>query len=194
MKGSVTKSIRYCVSLMLDSGKPFFLGHIMVSTVISLYGIFNINLLKYIIDLLSGAGVHAGKAYLFAFVYFASFLLLEVLNGIKKVLWDYTFDKGRNSFLKQIYAKLVSMPLEYVDSEKGRDEADDVAWMADTVANMAYDCWEGVAVLINFAIPFVALIMYNMWLTLFVLLLIIPTIIVNIVFDKKTDVLRRSNA
>lgn len=84
MKGSVTKSIRYCVSLMLDSGKPFFLGHIMVSTVISLYGIFNINLLKYIIDLLSGAGVHAGKAYLFAFVYFASFLLLEVLNGIKK--------------------------------------------------------------------------------------------------------------
>lgn len=194
MKGSFLKSIKYCVSLMLDSSKPFFWGHIMVSTVISLYAIFNINLLKYIIDSLSGAEVNAARAYVFAFIYFASFILLEVLSGIKKILWDYTFDKGRNSFLKQIYSKLICMPLEYVDSEKGRDEIDDVAWMADPVANMAYDCWEGIAVLINFAVPFAALVMYNIWLTLFVLLLIIPTMIANIVFDKKADVLRHSNA
>ena len=60
--------------------------------------------------------------------------------------------KGRNLFLEQIYAKLISMPLEYVDSEKGRDEVDGVAWMADTVANMAYECWEGAAVFPNFLV------------------------------------------
>lgn len=194
MKGSVLKSIRYCVSLMLDSCRPFFLGHIVVSTVISLYAIFNINLLKYIIDSLSDGGGDASRAYVFAFIYLASFLLLEALNGIKKVLWDYTFDKGRNSFREQVYSKLIDMPLEYVDSEKGRDEIDDVAWMADTVANMAYDCWEGVAVFINFAVPFAVLARYNMWLTLFVLLLVIPTNIANIVFNRKADNLRRANA
>lgn len=194
MKGSVFKSIKYCVSLMLDSSRAYFCGHIIVSTVISLYAIFNINLLKYMIDSLSGGRVNADKAYLFAGIYFASFLLLEALNGMKKVLWDYTFDKGRNSFLKQIYGKLICMPLEYVDSEKGRDEIDDVAWMTDTVANMAYDCWEGVTLFVNFVVPFAALAMYNIWLTFLVLLLIIPTIIVNIRFDKKTDFLRRSNA
>ena len=194
MKGSVVRSIKYCVSLMLDSCKPFFLGHIVVSTTISLYAIFNINLPRYIIDSLSGAGADSGRAYVFAFVYLASFLLLEALQGIKKVLWDYTFDKGRNSFREQIYSKLVDMPLEYVDSEKGRDEIDDVAWMADTVANMAYDCWDGVAVFINFAVPFAALALYNMWLTLFLLLLILPTNIANIVFNRKADNLRRSNA
>lgn len=194
MKGSVLKSIKYCVSLMLDSCRPFFFGHIVVSTVISLYAIFNINLLKYIIDSLSDGGGDASRAYVFAFIYLASFLLLEALNGIKKVLWDYTFDKGRNSFREQVYSKLIDMPLEYVDSEKGRDEIDDVAWMADTVANMAYDCWEGVAVFINFAVPFAALARYNMWLTLFVLLLVIPTNIANIVFNRKADNLRRANA
>ena len=194
MKGSVLKSIKYCVSLMLDSCRPFFIGHIVVSTMISLYAILNINLLKYIIDELSGGGGDASRAYVFAFIYLASFLLLEALNGIKKVLWDYTFDKGRNSFREQVYSKLIDMPLEYVDSEKGRDEIDDVAWMADTVANMAYDCWEGVAVFINFAVPFAALARYNMWLTLFMLLLVIPTNIANIVFNRKADNLRRANA
>jgi len=179
---------------MLDSCEPFFWAHIVVSTVISLYAIFNINLLKFIIDSLSGARMNADKAYIFAFIYLASFLLLEALNGVKKVLWDYTFSKGHNSFREQIYSKLINMPLEYVDSEKGRDEIDDVAWMADPVALMAYDCWEGVAVFINFVVPFAALIVYNKWLTLFVLLLIIPTNIVNIVFNKKADALRRSNA
>lgn len=194
MKGSVLKSIKYCVSLMLDSCRPFFIGHIVVSTVISLYAILNINLLKYIIDELSGGGGDARRAYVFAFIYLASFLLLEALNGIKKVLWDYTFSKGHNSFREQVYSKLIDMPLEYVDSEKGRDEIDDVAWMADTVANMAYDCWEGVAVFINFAVPFAALARYNIWLTLFVLLLVIPTNIANIVFNRKADNLRRANA
>lgn len=194
MKGSVLKSIKYCVSLMLDSCRPFFFGHIVVSTVISLYAIFNINLLKYIIDSLSGAEVNVNRAYAFAFIYLASFLLLEALNGIKKVLWDYTFSKGHNSFREQVYSKLIDMPLEYVDSEKGRDEIDDVAWMADPVANMAYDCWEGVAVFINFAVPFAALARYNIWLTLFVLLLVIPTNIANIVFNRKADNLRRANA
>lgn len=194
MKGSILKSIKYCFNLMFNSSRTVFVGHIIVSTVISLYAIFNINLLKYIIDSLSGTGINAGKAYAFAFIYLASFILLEALNGIKKVLWDYTFDKGRNSFLKQIYKKLVSMPLEYVDSEKGRNEVDDVVWMADPVANMAYDCWEGVAMFINFAVPFVVLIMYNVWTTITVLLLIIPAVIANIVFDKRTDALRRNNA
>lgn len=194
MKGSVLKSIKYCFSLMIDSGKWFFWGHIIVSTVISLYAILNINLLKYIIDSLSGGSVNVNRAYIFAFVYFASFLLLEALNGIKKVLWDYTFDKGRNSFLKQVYSKLISMPLEYVDSEKGRDEVDDVAWMADSVANMAYECWEGAAVLIHFALPFAVLARYNAGLILLVLLLIIPTMIADVVFSKKADLLRRSNA
>lgn len=179
---------------MIDSGKWFFWGHIIVSTVISLYAILNINLLKYIIDSLSGGSVNLNRAYIFAFVYFASFLLLEALNGIKKVLWDYTFDKGRNSFLKQVYSKLISMPLEYVDSEKGRDEVDDVAWMADSVANMAYECWEGAAVLIHFALPFAVLARYNAGLILLVLLLIIPTMIADVVFSKKADLLRRSNA
>lgn len=132
MKGSVLKSIKYCVSLMLNSCKPFFLGHIVVSTAISLYAIWNINLLKYIIDALSDAGADVRRAYLSAFLYLASFLLLEALNGIEKVLWDYTFDKGRISFQERVYTKLISMPLEYVDSEKGRDEIDGVAWMAET--------------------------------------------------------------
>lgn len=194
MKGSVLKSIKYCFSLMIDSSGLFFWGTIIVSTLISLYAIFNINLLKYIIDALSGGAANVDRAYVFAFIYLGSFILLELLNGAKKVLWDYTFDKGRNLFLKQIYTKLIDMPLEYVDSEKGRDEIDDVAWMADTVANMAYDCWEGVAVFVNFAVPFTALFLYNRWLTLLAVLLIIPTITANIVFDKKTDALRRSNA
>ncbi|MCM1156860.1 MAG: ABC transporter ATP-binding protein/permease [Roseburia sp.] len=193
-KVSVFKTIRYCVLLMLNSCRPFFFGHILVSTVISLYAIFNINMLKFICDSLSGGEADTNKAYVFAFVYFASFILLEALNGIQKVLWDYTFSKGRDSFLEQIYSKLINMRLEYVDSEKGRDEVDDVAWMADPVANMAYDCWEGVAVFINFIIPFAALVRYNLWLTLFVLLLIIPTNIAGIVFNKKADVLRWSNA
>ena len=137
MKNATIKTTCFCYGLMYRSSKCAFVGHILVSTFISLYSLLNVNLLKFIIDALTSDRYSNNMAYVFLVIYILSLIMMEALIGLKKVLWDYTYARARDKFVEQVYGKLIKMPMVYVDSDKGRDDVDDVVWMADQVAMLA---------------------------------------------------------
>ena len=194
MKNATIKTVCYSYRLMYQSGRWAFIGHILVSTLLSLYALLNVNLLKLVIDAVMGDMASQSMAYVFAGFYILSLILVESLNGLKKILWDYTFDQARNSFVMQVYEKLIGMPMVYVDSDKGRDDVDDVVWLADQVANFAYDIWDCVAVFLNFALVFTTLVAFHAGLTLSALCLVIPSVIGNLIFSRKMDKMHRKMA
>lgn len=194
MKNATIKTTCFCYGLMYRSSKCAFVGHILVSTFISLYSLLNVNLLKFIIDALTSDRYSNNMAYVFLVIYILSLIMMEALIGLKKVLWDYTYARARDKFVEQVYGKLIKMPMVYVDSDKGRDDVDDVVWMADQVANMAYDIWDCVLVLLNFCLVFSTLAMFHIGYTLIALCLIFPSVIGNLMFSRKSDQLRRKKA
>ncbi len=193
-KIATIKTTCYCFRLMFESSGWAFIMHLMVSTIITLYALFNVNVLKIIIDALTKASVEPKQIYIYVGIYILLLVLMETLNGIQKILWDYTYDKARNLFVERVYGKLINMPMEYVDSDKGRDDVDDVVWMADQVANIAYDIWGCIAMIINFLLAFFTLANFNLIYTIVALLLIVPSIMGNLVFTRKADKLRREKA
>lgn len=186
------KTVRFCFSLMWRSSKWAFAAHLLVMTLLSLYAVLNVNLIKNIIDMLTEEDPRLHKIYLFIGLYIFLLIFIEMMHSLKKILWDYTYDKARNEFQKQVYDKLIKMPMVYVDSENGRNDVDDIVWMADSAANMAYDIWECIAALLNFYMVFYALAGFSVIYTFIALALIVPSVIGNLSYNRRMDRLRRS--
>lgn len=194
MRNNIFKTVVYCFKLMYNSSGIVFIGHIFVSAIISLYALFNVNMLKYIIDMLTGNVKNSGNIYFLVGIYILSLILIEALYAAKKILWDYSFDKARNKYLKSVYCKIIKLPLAYIDTDKGRNDVDDVIWMADRVSNAAYDIWECISSFIKFCLVFSTLAIFDIKYTLIALLFIIPSIIANLLNNRKVDNLRREKA
>lgn len=193
-KNKILKTVLYCFRLMYRSTKFTFICHIAVSSLLSLYALLNVNMLKWIIDILTDKTSQSNKIYYAVIAYILALVLYELLQSLKKILWDHSCEKARNSFLRAVYEKLIAMPMEYVDSERGRDAVDDVVWMAELLPDMAYDIWECIYVLVKFCIVFFALIVFHPKFTLIALGLIIPSVIGELISSRQSDSLRRKKA
>ena len=84
--------------------------------------------------------------------------------------------------------------MSFIDSSKGRDIIDDVRYGANATITSVRRLFTIIASFGTFTVAYVTLAEFNFWFSLLVIVLVIPGIILNTVFDRKAEALRRKQA
>ena len=90
--------------------------------------------------------------------------------------------------------KLNDMPLSFLDSAEGKDLIDEVTYVKTTATTYYKEVISIASVLYTFIIAFAELIKFNVLFSLLFIALTVPGIIVEHIFDKKNEELRRDMA
>lgn len=126
--------------------------------------------------------------------YIAALIILQGLNSVKNVIYDSVIKKAEHLYDCELSEKLAVLPLSVIDTSTGKDMVDDVRNTRFTAVYLTYRIVQSVTLLYTFCVAFGTLITFNMWFSLLFLVLTIPGIILNVVFGRKAEDLRRKTA
>lgn len=117
------------------------------------------------------------------------------LSGLQGIISDHVREKSDESFNKLILNKLYKMPFEILDTSEGRDKMDYASCCSNIVCNeIPFGVFYILRNIYTFVIAAIVLIQYNIVFFILFLLLTIPGILLDYVFNKKTDELSRKTA
>lgn len=187
------KSIRYSLYLTYSSSKltiiPYFLLNIL-NTTIPITSLYLINLL---LDNLA-RGLTINYILLIIGIYILLIIIGEAVTSIINILYNTIFDKACHKYDLELSEKLVKLPLSIIDSSKGKDLVDDVRYTRNTAAALPYRIVSIVSLFYSFMLAFLSLFIFNIWFTLLFLILTVPGIIIDVIYDRKAESLRRKTA
>lgn len=117
------------------------------------------------------------------------------LSGLQGVVSDHVGEKSDESFNKLILNKLNKMPFEILDTSEGRDKIDYASMCSTFVCDeIPFGVFNILRNIYTFVIAAIILVKYNIVFFILFLLLTIPGILLDYMFNKKTDELSRKTA
>lgn len=84
--------------------------------------------------------------------------------------------------------------MSVIDSSEGKDTVDDVRYAKNTAVYLTYRLVRLFSLAYTFGVAFAALMLFNVWFSLLLLLLTVPGMILQLMYDKKAEDLRRKQA
>lgn len=168
----------------------YFLLNIVGST-ISLFGSFA---LKYILDALASDTIQINICLIWILCYIVSLIMLQANNSIQNVIYNNMFQKAEHLYDCNIISKISELPLSIIDSSEGKNKIDDVNNAKNTVVYAAYRLIRVISLFYTFVVAYVTLLKFDVYFSIIFLILTIPGIILNQLFDKKFERLRLDRA
>ena len=188
------KSIGYSVKLIYRSSGLLLLIYFLLSISGATLGLFGTYALKYILDNLSEANQKMSLVLLWVALYALSLVITQVNTSVQNILYDSISKKAGHLYECDLSEKLTCLPLAVIDSSVGKDMIDDVRYGKNAAVYTAIRMIRIVSLLYTFIVAFTALMKFNVIFTLIFLPLTIPGIVLDKVFDKKAEDLRREKA
>lgn len=187
------KSFAYSLKLAWKAGRFFFVIFIIAQFASTTVILFNTYVLSSILnDLVDSIN---NEKLIFNIVLF---ILLTILIRVLSVFGGY-ISSLLNQKVSRIYEiefsnKLNDMPLSFLDSSEGKNLIDEVTYSKNTATTYYKSVISIVSAVYTFVIAFVELIKFNILFSLLFIVLTIPGIVVEHIFDKKNEELRRNKA
>lgn len=188
------KSIGYSVKLVYKSSGFTLLIYFSLNILGSTLGLFGTYALKHILDNLSSVNLKISLILLWIGLYALSLVITQANTSIQNILHDSIFKKTEHLYECELAEKLTCLPLSIIDSSQGKDMIDDVRYGKNTAIYTTFRMVRIVSLFYTFIIAFATLVNFNVVFSLLFLLLTIPGIILNEVFDRKAEKLRREKA
>lgn len=126
------------------------------------------------------------------------FACLTILNRVLGECFGY-ISSLLNEKISRLYEievsnKLNDMPLSFLDSSEGKDLVDEVSYVKRTVTSYYKNAIAIISVIYAFIIAFFELIRFNILFSVLFIFLTLPGIVVEHIFNRKNEELRRSKA
>lgn len=188
------KSMKYSVKLMTDSSRLLVVVYLLLNLLDSTLVLFNTVALKYVLDCLAGGGTENSLLWLWSVLYVVSIVTVPANNAAINIAYDSLIEKAWHKYECNLAEKLAELPLSVIDSSEGKDMIDDVRYSANVCVFTTYHIVQVIALLYSFVASYVTLVHFNIWFALLFLILTVPGIIFNQVFDRKAEELRRKQA
>lgn len=188
------KSIGYSVKLVYKSSGIMLLIYFLLNILGSTLGLFGTYALKHILDNLSSVNLKISLILFWTGLYAISLVLTQANTSLQNILHDSIFKKAEHLYECELAEKLAYLQLSIIDSSAGKDMIDDVRYGKNTAIYTIFRMVRIVSLLYTFIIAFATIVNFNVLFSLLFLLLTVPGIILNEVFDRKAEKLRREKA
>ncbi len=188
------KSIKYSLSLIFHSSGLLIVIYFLLSLVASTLGLASTYAFKYLLDTLTVESILFKNAILWITVYIVFLIITQANKSIQNILYNTIFKKAEHLYECNIAEKLSKLPLSFIDSSDGKDMVDDVRYSKNTTVYLTYRLVRIFSLAYTFTVAFTALIVFNVCFSLLMLVLTVPGMILQLVYDKKTEKLRMEQA
>lgn len=188
------KSVRFSVDMIYKSSNLWIIVYLLLSMVASTLGLASTYVLKYLIDTLTVKNTVLQSVIIWIAVYIAILLLSQGAKSIQNILYNTIFQKAAHLYDCRLSEKLSALPLSVIDSSEGKDMVDDVRYAKNTAVYLTYRLVVLFSLAYTFGVAFATLVFFNIWFSLLLLLLTVPGMILQLVYDKKAEDLRRKQA
>lgn len=188
------KSIVYSSKLIFSSSGPVMTVYLLLNLVSSTLTLFSTVALKYVLDYLSAEEMQVSMILLWSALYGLSIIIVPANNAALNITYDSIVKRARHRYECDLAEKLADLPLSFIDSSEGKDMIDDVRYSANTCIFTSYRIVQIISLLYTFAVSYITLVKFDVGFAFLFLILTIPGIILNQIFDKKAEDLRREQA
>lgn len=188
------KSVKFSASLIYKSSGLWIAVYFLLTFIASALGLASTYALKYLLDILTVESILTQKVILCISIYIAVLLITQANQSIQNILYDTIFKKAEHLYDCNLAEKLSKLPLSVIDSSGGKDMVDDVRYAKNTAVYLTYRLVRIFSLVYTFVVAFTVLIVFNVWFSLFMLVMIVPGVILLLIYDKKAENLRRKQA
>ena len=187
------QSLKYSFRIVYLSSKLEYILYLFVTFVVATLPLVNVYLFKYILD-----GLVGDKDFSSIFVLISFYIIIIVsllcLNSIKDFLYNSLHQKANHKYDLELTDNILKLPLHIIDSSEGRDMIEDIQHARDMAVNLSFHMIRVMSMAYSFVVAFVTIFTFNIWFSLLFLILTIPGVVLELIFDKKNDTLRRKTA
>ena len=188
------KSVHYSVNLVYQSSGFLFVLYFATSIIASTLTLFSTFVLKFLLDSVAYEDPQLRTIFLFVGLYAFSLVLVHANRSFQNIIYDSLFQKAEHLYECHLSEKLAKLPLSIIDSSEGRDMIDDVRYAKDTAVYTSFSVVQVISLFYTFLIAFITLLNFHIWFSILFLILTIPGILLNVIFDKKSEKLRMEKA
>ena len=188
------KSVHYSVNLVYQSSGFLFVLYFATNIIASTLTLFSTFVLKFLLDSVAYEDPQLRTIFLFVGLYAFSLVLVHANRSFQNILYDSIFQKAEHLYECHLSEKLAKLPLSIIDSSEGRDMIDDVRYAKDIAVYTSFSVVQVVSLFYTFLIAFITLLNFHIWFSILFLILTIPGILLNVIFDKKSEKLRMEKA
>lgn len=188
------RCIGYSVKLVYRSSGLMLPVYFLLNILGSTWGLFGTYALKQILDNLSGVDLKMSLILLWVGLYVLSLVANQANTSVQSILHDSIFKKAEHLCECELVEQLMYLPLSVIDSSAGKDMIDDVRYGKNIVVNTTFRVVRVISFLYTFVVAFATLVSFNVFYSLLFLFLTVPGILLNDVFDRKAEKLRRKTA
>ena len=188
------KSVHYSVKLVYQSSRFLFVLYFATNIIASTLTLFSTFVLKYVLDSVAHENPQLRTILLFVGLYAFSLVLVHANRSVQNILYDSIFQKAGHLYECHLAEKLAELPLSVIDSSKGKNMIDDMRYTKNTAVYTSYRVVRIITLFYTFVIAFITILNFHICFSLLFLILTIPGILLNEVFDKKAEKLRMEKA
>ena len=192
-RGLLYRSVRYSFGVINQAGKWILPTYFFLNIFNSTAPIINAYILKWILNILTSEPEIS--EIVMPLILFALLLISEqIFKTGERVVYRLLFEKAGHQFDLNIQHKLKQMPMSFIDTSRGKNITDDAKNTRTTVVYLPIQMIRIVSNIYSFTASFSMLFLFDWIFSLLFLVLTIPVIIVNIMYEKKFDDLQLKTA
>lgn len=188
------KAIRYSTGLFYRSSGFTFLLYFFLILLCRSVDLLKIYTLRNILNIATTESAAFNEALIYTVIYIAWIVLLQALNSSASIVKNSIMQKANHQYSIEVSKQLTKIPLSILDTSYGRSLIDYVKKSQATSVNVVYRLINIVSYVYTFCIAFGSLLALDVWFSLLFLVLTVPGIIINNMFNQKADEFQRKTA
>ena len=190
----MAKSVAYSWNLVFESSNYvifLYFAFVIITTSLPLLSAF---LLKYVLDSLTAATPEIENALLGVVIYCFSLVVNQGIASARDVARSTIDQKAKCLYDCRLVTRLSSLPLDYLDSSKGKNMIDRVSYTENTAVILIFRIVDIISHIYIFAVAFATLVFFSIEFSLLFLVFTIPSIIFHEYYARKWEERREKTA
>lgn len=188
------RSLAYSLKLYYRSGKLLILLYLFLNLISATLPLALAFIFKYLLDALTEQTFDVPQIIMYVGLYVADLVLIHIVKSFNKTVNDSLLKKADHQYECELLNRMKDLSVSFIDTSKGKDMIDDMRSIKNTAIYLPLRVIDIVSLLYSFFVAFTALIKFNIPFSLLFLILTVPGIVIDIIFDEKSDDLRRKTA
>lgn len=189
------KSLKYSVSLVYRSSGFLILLYPALNLIGPTLQLSETFVIKLMLDDLLVPSPQIAQIVFYIALYTVILVAVQAVTSAQNYLYDTVFNKKAVHLYEcELNQKLSELPLSFIDSSAGKNAVNDVRYTMNTAVFTTSRIISAVSYLYTFIVAYAVLFRFDILFSLLFLILTVPGVILNEIFDKKAEILRRKQA
>ena len=188
------KSFAYSWNLIFESSKFMIFLYFALMLIATSFPLVSAFLLKYVLDALTVATPEIEKVLAVVIIYGLSLVVNQGITSAKDLTKSIIDQKAQHLYQCRMAKKLSALPMDFLDSSKGKDMIGDVRYTETAAILLTFRVTDVISYIYTFAVAFVTLAMFSLGFSIMFLAFTVPSIIFNEYYARKSEELRKKTA